>query len=765
MKKTPGFISVLPLIVILLYGITLTAQTATQTLIYGKVTGTDGDALFGVYVIADGLGTGTITDVNGEYKFAVRHTGELRLIFSMVGYRRVSHTVDINVSVMDQIRQDAVLETITLSSGEIVVTAGRRSQITGSVPISMRVVGSAEIQRRNALSLDQTLRYIPGVQITENQVGIRGSTGFSYGTGSRVLMMVDGAPLMGPDQSDVRFHAVPMSRVERIETIKGPGSALYGSGALGGVINLITMDPGPEPETIVRGWLSGYQPVYYEEWKENWDGADRWRTLNGLSITHSQALTDRFALWVHGMGRFDQNYLERASNNSLQTYSKLVYRASSDLTLRTFIGYRISRHHTFLYWNGLNDPLSLGRIQLGNQSATGGSYVEGQQLTVLPTLQHILSSNLSYTIRGRVYGIYSKPLDVQTGKASPKHHHTRGMRYGSEAEFTWLPLAGTVLIAGISGDGIVADANLLIGQDNQRVRNQPEYAAFGQLDMRLLRQLGVVAGLRYDAYHIDTKDIASKLSPKLNLSWTLNESAVVRVAYGLGFRVPSVSERFVNNSDYLPLSPNLNLRPETSMGLEAGLRWTGRLGDDIMIDTDIVVFHNEYKDLIEPQFLPEFASFMFINLTEARITGLEVTVDLRAIQGRLGSMLGYTYLDHKDTGNDLSLPYRSDHQISFAVDYSLGSGISLGLDYRYLSKPSRIDTDFSIFVPGADEFVDISVADARLNWDLPSNVLAGKLDNARISLLVHNMLNYYYVERPAYLARPRSFEINMILSF
>jgi len=753
------------LVVILLFSSLSTAQPAISTTLFGKVTSADGEPLYGVYVIADGLGTGTITDINGTYKFSVNHEGNLRLIFSMVGYRRVVHTVSLNPAVSTEFRQDAILESITLSSGEIVVTAGRRSQITGSVPISMRVVGASEIERRNSISLDQTLRYIPGVQITENQVGIRGSTGFSYGTGSRVLMLVDGAPLMGPDQSDVRFHAIPMSRVERIETIKGPGSALYGSGALGGVINLITMDPGFEPETIVRGWVSGYEPVYYDEWKQNWDGASQWRTFNGLSVTHSRAVNDRFSLWIHGMGRFDQNYLERASNHSFQTYSKLVYRISNDITLRTLLGYRISRHHAFLYWNGLNDPLSLGRIELGNLNTTGGSYVEGQQLTVFPTLQHILSNSLSYTIRGRVYGIYTKPLDLVTGKPRPRTWHTRGLRYGSEAEMTWIPATGTILVTGISGDGIVADANLLIGEDGQKVRNQPEYAAFAQLDLRPLRFLGVTAGLRYDAYQIDTQDVASKLSPKMNLAWTLNESTVIRAAFGQGFRVPSVSERFVNSNDYLPLSPNLNLRPETSTGFELGVRWTGRLTEDLMIDTDVVVFHNEYKDLIEPRFLPQFGSFRFINLTEARITGLEATVDLRAMQGRLGTMIGYTWLDHEDTVNELPLPYRSDHQITVALDYRIGAGVSMGLDYRYLSRPSRIDSDFSIFVPGADEFVDISVADARLSWVIPSGTFSKRVHDAKISFLVHNMLNYYYVERPAYLARPRSLEINLSLQF
>jgi outer membrane receptor for ferrienterochelin and colicins len=740
------------------------AQPAGKTQISGKVITTDGEALYGVYVIADGLGTGTITDMNGTYQLTLQHEGELRLIFSMVGYRRVTHTIVVNPATTAEIRQDAVLETITLSSGEVVVTAGRRSQVTGSVPISMRVVTAAEIERRNPVSLDQTLRYIPGVQITENQVGIRGSTGFSYGTGSRVLMLVDGAPLMGPDQSDVRFHAIPMSRVERVETIKGPGSALYGSGALGGVINLITMDPASEPETIVRGWVSGYEPVYYDEWKQNWDGASQWRTYNGLSLTHSSTVNDRFSFWIHGLGRFDQNYLERANNHSLQTYSKLVYRISNDITLRTFLGYRISRHNTFLYWNGLNDPLSLGRIQLGNLNTTGGSFIEGQQLTVLPTLQHIVNRSLSYAIRGRLYGIYTKPL-APDGTAAPKETHTQGARYGSEAEVTWISSSGVVVIAGISGDDIIAESEMFIGIDNQKVRSQPEYAVFGQVDLRPLRALGVTAGLRYDAYQIDTQDIASKLSPKLNVAWTLNESTVIRAAFGQGFRVPAVSERFVNSNDYLPLSPNLNLRPETSTGLELGVRWTGRVGSDLTLDTDFVVFHNEYQDLIEPRFLPLFGSFRFINLTEARITGMEATVDLRAMQGRLSTMIGYTWLDHEDVLNKLPLSYRSDHQITMSADYLIGSGVSVGVDYRYLSKPSRIDTDFSIFIPGSDKFVDINVADARFIWELPMGALTSRITGAKIALLVHNMLNYYYVERPAYLARPRSFEINLSLQF
>lgn len=724
----------------------------------GLVINESGSPLPGAHIITD-VEMATVSNQEGRFELKNLPEGNVSVTVSMVGYRR--HTQEIEIVSGQHEEIVIVLESITISSGEILVTAGRRTQVAGNVPVSMARISSADIEFRNQISLDQTLRYVPGVQMTENQVNIRGSSGFSYGAGSRVLLLVDGVPMMGPDQGDIKLDAMPMAQVERIEIVKGPGSAMYGSGALGGVINLITKDFPEQPKTEIRGYQGFYQPAVYEIWKKEWANADQFRPYNGGVISHAQKIGDRFGFWINGMFKQDMGYLERSSVTGFQVYSKVGYRPTDKTRLNVFGGIRQNRQRQFLYWNGQNDPLRTGRINFGGREASGGNFVQAEHYSILPEFTHFVNNELFYTIRARGYGIAVRPIDRQ-GNIRPKDQHTIGFRYGSEAQVNWIPNQNNSLVAGISYDDIVAESEFFIGQDSMMLRNQPEYAAFAQYDRDISRQLAVSIGLRYDAYHIDTQDVASRLSPKLNAAYNISEAFTVRAAWGLGFRVPGVAERFVNNRDFLPLESNLDLRPEESIGYELGKNYVFRFGKSAGMEWDSALFWNDYNYMVEPKFVPELAAFQFINLTEARIRGFETTLQAYLDGGRHRISLGYTYLDHEDITENTPLVFRSTHQIVTGAQGSLPFGFMLGVDYRFLSKPDRVDSDFSRFVPEADAFVDIHVLDARVHkqW----NSVWRNLD-IRLSADVKNVLNYYYVERPAYLAEPRSYMMSLGLSF
>ncbi len=723
----------------------------------GTVTDENNEALPGVHLYwSDGSG-GTTSDLNGNFRLRIPENERPELIVSMIGFQRLS----IRFSSIDDFDSFSItLEPITLRSGDVIVTAGRYSQLQGSVAMSITTVNTAEIEQRNAVSLDEVLRYIPGVQMAQNQVNIRGSTGFSYGTGSRVLLLIDGVPMMGPDQNDIKFDALPMSQVERIEVIKGPGSALYGSGALGGVINLITKTYPTQPETRVRGFTGFYEPVPFERWKREWDGASSARPYSGVSFSHAQTLTNRVGFWISGLYKNDTGYLENTNQQSLQVYGKTGIRTSDNTRLDLYMGYRFNKNRQFLYWNGLNDPLRAGRIILGGGVAAGTNYVQTEHYSFLPSFFHLVNDQFFYHLRGRAYGIAVKPIDSE-GNIRPRDQHTYGFRYGAETQTTWLPISGLQIISGISYDDIMADSEFFIGTDNQMVRNQPEYAVFSQFDYTINRHFSLSGGLRYDAYQIDTQDIASKLSPKLNLSWFPVESVSARLAYGQGFRVPAVSERFVNNRDFLPLEPNLDLRPEESTGYEVGVGYTRRLSQSWDFNSDVAVFRNEYKNLVEPVFNPELGAFQFINLTEAVINGIELTAGISSRNNGHRLDVNYVYLNHSDSDTDEPLVYRSDHQFKVSLLADLPFNLQLGTDYRYLSKPARLDSDFSIFVPNADAFTDIHVLDMRLIAEIPVSSFVEITTFAQ----VRNLLRHFYVERPAYLAETRTWEFGLQMKF
>src|SRR5207249_11340086 len=136
---------------------------------------------------------------------------------------------------------------IITSLSPIVVTAGKREQSLQDVIASVALVSDSQIARRAVASIDEAVDRTPGVQFLNGQVNIRGSTGYVQGLGSRVLLLVDGVPANQGDRGGINWDLVPLEEVQRVEVAKGAGSSLYGSSALGGVVNVITRD-------IAAGW-------------------------------------------------------------------------------------------------------------------------------------------------------------------------------------------------------------------------------------------------------------------------------------------------------------------------------------------------------------------------------------------------------------------------------------------------------------------------------------------------------------------------------
>jgi outer membrane receptor for ferrienterochelin and colicins len=759
------------LVTVMIFSPVFDTTLLSDSLIYdevritGLVVTDDGDPLTGVQVFVENSRYGTVSDANGRFTLEATITPSDQLIFNLTGFQTVRMSYH---DVMSQLDNLVVRMTgIEFMGDDVFITASRFSRLTGSVPVSFRSIEAREIQTRNNSRLDEALRYVPGLSLAENQVSIRGSTGFAYGTGSRVLMLVDGSPIMGPDTNDIRFTALPMSQIQRIEIIKGPGSALYGSGALGGVINLITQPIRNSTQTSIRTFAGVHEPTTNILWKRNWDKAGDWKPYGGVEVGHSTKLSPKLGFRVNGLYLGDAGYLENSRGYALQAYTKLIWSPSSDIELDLQTVFRHYRNQIFLYWNGRNDALRYGRVNIprgpGNEDlvANGKSYTTGQQITFLPSFRHVINDQFFYTVRGRAYALRSQPL-FSDGTPQPEEKVIYGVRYGGEVQTTWLPgFTESSLITGISADGIVTDGEMYIGLDNQSVRNQPEYAFFSQFEFTPVSGALISAGLRYDVYQIDTQDMATKLSPKLNVSYNVLPYLTVRAAYGQGFRVPAISERFVNSSDYLPLEPNLNLRPEESTGTEFGLRFQFIRNNSIRLDADFVGFNNEYKNLIEPRFVPQLVAFQFINLNAASVRGFETTFDLRTASDRLSSTLGYTYLDHKDSATDGPLAYRSDHQMVFSLYLRIWKGLSLGTDFQYLSKPEKVDTDFSRFVSDASVSEPKQILDLRAQYDL-SSVFFGRnsTKSASGSVIVRNALNHFYVERPAILGKPRTYELS-----
>ncbi len=192
---------------------------------------------------AEGLATayltfgdqGTTTDLEGNFSIFIL-PGEYRLQCTYVGYSEYSQSISISGAGLSnlQIALDpavSMLETAT-------VTSSKFEKPLGEVTVSLEVLQPRLIENTNATSVDEALEKIPGLTISDGQADIRGGSGWSYGAGSRILLMVDNIPALQPDAGIPQWDDLPVENIAQVEVIKGASSALYGSSAMNGIKSL-----------------------------------------------------------------------------------------------------------------------------------------------------------------------------------------------------------------------------------------------------------------------------------------------------------------------------------------------------------------------------------------------------------------------------------------------------------------------------------------------------------------------------------------------
>jgi len=217
---------------------------ATSQIVGKVIQSDDKEPVVGAKIIASN-GEKAITDVDGVFNINAT-SYPVTLITSMASF--LNDTTVVNAAGEISITLDVPVKTISA----VVVSAGRRQQRVEDVAVSMEIIKPTLIDNKGITDLEQAVDQSPGVYTMDGQVSIRGGSGFAYGTGSRVLLLWNGMPLLSGYAGDTQWNAIPMEQAAQIEIMKGASSVLYGSGALNGVIALTEKEPGLKPETKVK---------------------------------------------------------------------------------------------------------------------------------------------------------------------------------------------------------------------------------------------------------------------------------------------------------------------------------------------------------------------------------------------------------------------------------------------------------------------------------------------------------------------------------
>ena len=199
--------------------------------------------------------TGTISNMDGYYELDMP-VGNIYVTFSYIGYD--SQEILVNPKQGFNINQNIYLKAQTTMMDEVVVSAGRYEQKLSDITVSMHVLKADDIAKQNGKDLSAVLNTIPGVDVTDKQPSIRAGSGWTYGVGSRSMILVDGMSVLTPGNGEINWNTIPMENIEQVEVLKGASSVLYGSSALNGLINVRTARPGLDPQTKVNVYAGVY---------------------------------------------------------------------------------------------------------------------------------------------------------------------------------------------------------------------------------------------------------------------------------------------------------------------------------------------------------------------------------------------------------------------------------------------------------------------------------------------------------------------------
>ena len=617
-------------------------------------------------------------------------------------------------------------------SQSVIISASKNVQNSQDIPISVSIIESDFIKSRSQNSLERILQYIPGVEVNNDNISLRGSSGFTFGIGSRVSLLLDGFPMLAADNGDMKFDALPFYNIERIEVIKGSGSALYGTSAIGGVINIITSPP-TEDLSIKSRLFSGFhsQPNY-DEWK--FDGGNL--INSGVDLNISQKI-DNFS-YTTSLTYFNQNgYRLNDKAERYAIFSKLYYNIEDKTFLDFTINHTNNQQENWVYWKSLTQPFLPDTYPANSENNTS------IKTAGILNLKHIINEDNYLVLKSGVYNTYFNNnviLDNNTLRKSDANSINIDAQYNSKIN------EDVFITFGINNITNLVNS-ITYGNNNQNI-----FSTYFQSELNHVDNLIVTIGARLDLENTSNLNNNLIFSPKLGLNYNIWDQQF-RLSAGRGFRAPSIAERFSNiNFQGFSVEQNLSLKAEESISFEIGTN-KNLIFDDYSLNIDCAVFYNKFNNFIDPSINIKSENvpvIQFKNIVDAQILGMELSVK-QLFFNFIGFESSLTLMDPRDLVTNTTLKYRSKLLWYNRLILPITKSLQFQADYRYKERVENIDENLKLQISDYDFRVPINVVDFRvlydinIDFDLP----------IKLALNVNNAFNYYFVEMVGSLAPTR----------
>jgi iron complex outermembrane receptor protein len=781
----------------------LFSQTAK---IEGFVRDDKGNLIVGASVIyRKDITFGASTNEKGFYELSIPG-GLCRIIVRYTGM--ISDTVSIEISENEVKNVDFTLNSYIKEFQQVDVKVGKFDKPIQEQTVTMLVLKPEMIENKNTRSIESALDQTPGLNILDGEPQIRGGSGFTFGVGSKVSVIVDDMPMLSGDAGRPEWGFIPVENISQIEVIKGAASVLSGSSALSGSVHIRTAYPTSKPLTKINVY-SGFYSIPNSPNSKWWN---QYPGINGLNFLHSK-IYGNLDLVVGGNLNMDHGYIGPPITDSIvatvfpdtlsnftekELISKrarlnfnLRYRSQKVKGLNCGVNGNFMALHTNMPLAWLNDSSGLYRAY------PGAIFMQDQIIfNVDPFVNFFTQANGKHYLRTRILHVDNKMSANQSNRASTY--------YGDYMfQKSYPNLKNLDFIGGLTGTFTNSFANIYVGSGspNNQLLN---LSAYTQIESKFNSSLNVSAGGRLEYFQLNDTITALKPIFRAGASLKIYQETYIRASYGQGYRFPTITERFIKTGvGSFGVFPNPNLKPESSWNAEIGIKQGLKLGG-VMGYLDIAGFWQEYQNTIEymfgiwkpftsPETMSSGAGFMFLNTGKSQVLGIDASFAGQANFSKKSSvtfLLGYNYIvpttltpdfeyakdsvgrvfSYNTTSLDPKqkiLKYRFLHNVKLDAEYTYNKKFSFGMSGKYFSKIVNMDAiieDFEETTIDVDILQDLRYMDYYNahrfgNWIFDVRVSYNLTETHKFALIGSNILNRSYSLRPLKIEAPRTIMI------
>ncbi len=600
----------------------LADEAFAQRVVSGLVTDMRGEPLSGAVVTLKEAPTkGAVADASGKYVFVLPEEKEYTMQVSFVGYLSQERVLKAGYSGEENFKLEEDVQNLET----VVVTGTRTPKLLKDVPIVTRVITSDDIQKVDATHIGDLLQSeLPGVEFSYsmNQQVSLNMQGFG---GNAVLFLVDGERLAGETLDNVDYSRLNLDNVERVEIVKGAASSLYGSNAVGGVVNIIS-------KTSTEPWTLNLNGRYGAHNEQRYGGTFSFNVGKLNSTTNVQHTSVDAIDLTNGTGESVGDYSTVYGNETWNFKERLIYTVNDHLKLTGRAGYffrernvsETSKDRYRDFSGGLKANYTFDK---NNDLEVGYTFDQYDKSDYLPLSGNDIRdySNVQHTLRA----LYNRNImGKHTLTIGGDYMHDYLMSYqfednGSEEQFT--------------------------------------VDAFAQFDMKLSDKLDVIAGLRYDYYsEADAENVSSKVGVMYKIG-----NCALRGSYAGGFRAPTLKEMYMDffMGNIFMIYGNEDLKPETSQNFSLSAEYLkGRY------NLTVTGYYNLVDNRITTAWDQEQQGMVYLNIDDVRIAGMDVNASVKFPCG-IGTRVSYAYT-HEHVGS--GQPYVSStrpHTATVRVEY------------------------------------------------------------------------------------------------